>query len=506
VRPAPLASSALLALLAFSTGSHASVAAAPPFLLAWGSAGSGIGQFAFAHHLAVSPRGDVYVGDLLNNRVQRFTSGGTFVSLWNGGHQMDGVALAPDGTVYVVGGNLVSHYTESGGLIAAWGSTGSGDGQFQAPLDVAVDADGYVYVTDWLNHRIQKFTAAGGFVAKWGSQGAANGQFETPLGLTVEPGGTLLVADAGSSRIQRFTADGSFVTAWGIPGGGPGQLNGPGRPCVDSAGLILVPDQGNDRIVVYGHDGVYVSEWGGTGNGPGEFNHPTCVGVDGSGDLYVMDKDNSRVQKFGPIPPLGATVACAPSVVNLASRAPWLTVYLESDEFDLGDLDLSSVRLAGSVPPAGKFAVVGDHDRDGVPDLMLKFGRPALDPLLRPGTNRLELSGRLRSGAPFSGAADLTVIDPPGLLPAASMAPNPFNPSGTLRFRTARGGPVSVRLFDPAGRLVRTLLANRVMAAGAHQVPVEAGGGSGASLASGVYYYRIEAPDERITGRFVVMK
>src|SRR6476660_8832707 len=66
-------------ILAALVGLPLSAAAAPPFNTTWGSAGSGDGQFNFAHHLALSPSSDVYVGDLLNNRIQQFTSDGVYV-------------------------------------------------------------------------------------------------------------------------------------------------------------------------------------------------------------------------------------------------------------------------------------------------------------------------------------------------------------------------------------------------------------------------------------------
>ena len=506
MRPLLLTLSACAALVSASLAPSAIAASPPQFLRAWGTAGSGIGQFFFAHHLAVSDAGDVYVGDLLNQRVQKFTADGAFVTLWNGGHEMDGVALAPDGSVYVSGGNQVSHYTSAGGFLSAWGSSGTADGQFQSPLDVAVDADGFVYVADWLNHRIQKFTSTGAFVTKWGSEGTGDGQFATPLGIAVEPGGTLLVADVGTSRIQRFTSSGTFVAAWGTPGAGPGQLSGAGRPCVDPNGFIVVPDQGNNRIEVFRHDGAFVTEWGSAGTAPGQFNHPTCVGVDGTGDLYVMDKDNARVQKFAALAPLEAAVALAPEVINLKSHAPWVTAYVEPADFDVTEMDVSTIRLAGSAPAAAKFATVGDHDADGAPDLMVKFGRAALAPLLTLGPNTLELTGRLWTGERFAGAASVTAIDPPGALPSARISPNPINPSGILTFVTTRSGLVSITLYDPAGRLVRTLIQGRPFAAGVHDVPIDGHGDRGEGLSSGVYFYRVDAAGEPLTGRVVVLK
>ncbi|WP_218250999.1 hypothetical protein [Candidatus Magnetobacterium casense] len=55
-----------------------------------------------------------------------------------------------------------------------WGSSGSGDGQFNNPRDIAVDSSGNVFVTDGENDRLQKFDSKGQFIAKWGSSGSGN--------------------------------------------------------------------------------------------------------------------------------------------------------------------------------------------------------------------------------------------------------------------------------------------------------------------------------------------
>ncbi len=87
-------------------------------------------------------------------------------------------------------------------------------------------------------------------------------------------------------------------------------------------------------------------------------------------------------------------------------------------------IDLSSLRLAGSIPPTTKLAKMGDHNTNGIPDLMVKFSRSALDPLLTPGVNSLELTGSLVTGESFAGTDQVRVIDNGGQ--AASVAPNPL--------------------------------------------------------------------------------
>lgn len=63
-------------------------------------------------------------------------------------------------------------------FVTQWGQAfGSGNGQFNHPLGVAVDTAGNVYVVDSGNYRIEKFTSNGAFLSQWGSAGTGNGQF-----------------------------------------------------------------------------------------------------------------------------------------------------------------------------------------------------------------------------------------------------------------------------------------------------------------------------------------
>ena len=62
-----------------------------------------------------------------------------------------------------------------------------------------------VYVSDTNNDRIQKFTSDGVFVTKWGTSGTGDGQFDWPWGVAVAPDGSVYVADSKNNRIQKFS-------------------------------------------------------------------------------------------------------------------------------------------------------------------------------------------------------------------------------------------------------------------------------------------------------------
>ena len=89
-------------------------------------------------------------------------------------------------------------------FLLAWGSQGSGDGQFKRPAGIVVDETGNVYVSDRGNHRMQVFDSNGRFLRKWGSKGGGDGQFQYPESVAVDGAGNVYVADVENRRFQVF--------------------------------------------------------------------------------------------------------------------------------------------------------------------------------------------------------------------------------------------------------------------------------------------------------------
>ena len=141
------------------------------FQFQWGEAGSDEGQFALPHGIAVDNESRVYVADRSNSRVQVFDREGSFIAQWKSSEigRPYAVAIGPDEKAYVVDGGdqpLEPPYRSralrmslSGDVEATFGRYGNYDGQFQLAHDIAVAADGAVYVVDAWGMRVQKFTA-----------------------------------------------------------------------------------------------------------------------------------------------------------------------------------------------------------------------------------------------------------------------------------------------------------------------------------------------------------
>jgi DNA-binding beta-propeller fold protein YncE len=201
------------------------------------------------------------------------------------------VMIDPSGDVYVADGNnhRIQKFDGSGAFLTKWGSSGSGDGEFSAPIKLASDASGNVYVADSVNDRIQKFDGSGAFLTKWGTAGSGDGQFEGPTGVAVDAGGNVYVVDKGYDRVQKFDATGTFLTKWGV-GFFPEDV------ATDTAGHVFVVR--DFRMQKFDATGTLITGWGVLGGAHGQLSYAKGVGTDATDGVYVADTGNHRIQKF----------------------------------------------------------------------------------------------------------------------------------------------------------------------------------------------------------------
>lgn len=247
----------------------------------WGGWGTGDGEFWSPQSVALDSSGNVYVADYYNNRVQKFDNNGTFITKWGG-----------DGPGY--------------------NGSGTGDGQFQRPVGIAVDSSNNVYVADYINNRVQKFDSNGEYITKFGGtgpgpngRGSGDGQFYYPMGIAVDSGGNVYVVDSNNNRVQKFDSNGKYLTKWGGTGpgwngrgSGDGEFSSPRGIAVDSGGKVFVSDTGNNRVQVFDSNGMFMDKFGSYGTGDGEFQFISGIAVDSGGNAYVVDLRGNKVQIF----------------------------------------------------------------------------------------------------------------------------------------------------------------------------------------------------------------
>jgi tripartite motif-containing protein 71 len=131
-----------------------------------------------------------------------------------------------------------------------------------------------------------------------GEPGARAGQFTAPLGIAVDAWGSLYVADSNNHRVQRITSSGD-VYPYGRPGSASGQMWGPQAVTIDPNGqFFFVADQGNNRVLCFRvSDGL---PYGFLHECQYPFRSPSGVAFDAEGMLWIADTGNSRLLRFNP--------------------------------------------------------------------------------------------------------------------------------------------------------------------------------------------------------------
>ncbi len=176
----------------------------------WGIEGKGQGEFMTITAVDVGPDGSVYVTD-------------------HGWYEpeVDDCPAAQENPEASCGEEVarVQKFDSGGAYITHWGGWGSQNGRFIDPFDVAADLQGFVYVADSGNHRVQKFTPDGLFVQAAGALGTGPGMFSKLNGLTIDQAGGLYTTEEGNNRVQVFSAPaeqaGDLDRAIIVAGGGP---------------------------------------------------------------------------------------------------------------------------------------------------------------------------------------------------------------------------------------------------------------------------------------------
>jgi sugar lactone lactonase YvrE len=343
----------LAAALACLAAIPASASAELGILRVFGSEGKGYGQFLLPDGIAVDDAGTIWVADRDANRILRFANDGTprpfkpfRYQPWSSAPGRFRLPYDVDvdglGNLYVADthNHRIQVFTPQGKLIRKWGrnggdgTAGTGDGEFDQPRDLALDAFGNVWVADHENKRVQKFTADGRFLGRFGanggdgSLGSAPGEFNSPRGVSSDAQGNIYVADDANHRVQKLANDGRVLAVYGRNGGGFDQAGSelgafslPYGTAVDGRGGLWVADTNNNRVVQMTTDGLFVRNWGANGgdgsegDGPGEFEHTYNIASDCAGNVYVTDEDNHRVQVIGdaaygkPVCPPGLKVS-----------------------------------------------------------------------------------------------------------------------------------------------------------------------------------------------------
>ena len=313
--------------------------------------------------VAVDGAGNVYFTDFESGRVRKVTPGGTistFAGTGGGGPSGDGGlatsaridspnGLAVDGlgNVYIADSSPASRVRKvnPAGIITTYAGTSAGFGGdggpatealLYAPVGLALDGQGNLYIADMYNHRIRKVTPGGtistfaGTSAGFSGDGgpATSAQLLYPEQVTTDGSGNVYIADTGNRRVRKVSPSGTITTFAGSGGGGLGD-GGPATSGTLSYPMGLeVDDQGNLYIADWSNYRVRKVDTGGTittvvGTGNGGFHGdggpagsatvflPRGLALDGQGNLYIADSANHRVRKVLEATSSSQTIAFA---------------------------------------------------------------------------------------------------------------------------------------------------------------------------------------------------
>ncbi len=254
--------------------------------------------------LAVDAAGNIYISDVYDYVVRKVT--------------------AATGVITTVAGTGMS---TAGPL----GDGGPATGAMLAPMGLALDGSGDLYIADLASNSIRKVTAATGIITTVAGNGngdvrlysgdggpATSAQLNDPVGVVVDGSGNLYISDSGNNVIRKVTAATGIITTVAGNGsllggssgdGGPAtsaQLSLPGALAVDGSGSLYIVDSVGQLLRKVTAASGIITTLVGSGGG---FLGIGGLGLDGSGNLYVADAYHSAIRKLAAATGIMTTVA-----------------------------------------------------------------------------------------------------------------------------------------------------------------------------------------------------
>jgi len=211
-----------------------------------------------------------------------------------------GIDIASDGSLYVVDKTgRIQHLTEHGDFLDVITMP---DIEAGKPTGLGIAPDGNIYVADTHYYRVMIFSAAGELVGQFGKYGQQNGCFIYPTDVAFSGDGRIFVSEyGGNDRVSVFDKKGGFLYCFGSCGDGQNQFARPSALCVDrSLKRLYVADACNHRIAIYTFDGNLLGYIGSAGTAAGQLRYPYDLTVLPDSTIVVCEFGNNRLQLFSP--------------------------------------------------------------------------------------------------------------------------------------------------------------------------------------------------------------
>jgi len=235
---------------------------------------TGAGALIKPINITIDTDGTRYITDAEREQILVFNADDRFIRAIGTPAQFKPIDVAIAGDrLYVT--DIMHHQVHvldknTGHVILIFGESGSEPGQLFHPTNLAIGADGTVYVADTSNFRIQQFAADGELIRVIGTQGSRPGTFSRPKGIALDRDEHIYVVDAAFQNIQVLGSDGGALMAFGEPGSERWSMNLPtavkidyenvpyfqkyAAPNFDIEYLVVVASQfGLNKVVVFGY-------------------------------------------------------------------------------------------------------------------------------------------------------------------------------------------------------------------------------------------------------------
>ncbi len=263
----------------------------PRLVLTIGGEGTGKGRFTDARHVGVDGDGNIYAADYGGGRVQVFDETGKFITQWTVGDgdnvYLTGMAVAEDGTLYLVYGSELYHVDGQTGEELEHLEWSEGWG-FE---DVVALPGGGVAATWYKNRDDLVIFDADGAVVKdvQAAVSSITGDVAVTMKITLDNDGNLLVLNTNSEMVFKFSPEGVYLNSFGGEGDQPGQLQASGDLVVDATGQIYVSDI--FAVQVFDSSGRFIKKIN-----PAEAAYVYGFAVDAQNFLYVAS--NNHIYKY----------------------------------------------------------------------------------------------------------------------------------------------------------------------------------------------------------------
>ena len=251
-------------------------------------------------------------GPELRNCILVLDANGKLIESWTqwdklfqggrGPHHVKISPYDPDRHVWVVDDNRqqVFEFTNDGKQLVLTlgeaGVAGNDNKHFARPTDIAFLPDGTFFVSDgYVNTRVVKFDKSGKYLMAWGTPGSGPGQFNLPHSIDIDRNRRVYVADRANSRVQIFDENGKFLDQWP-------NIRRPIHILITADQHVWIADLDTNKFLQYDGNGKLLSSWGTWGTFPGAFFGIHQFSVDSDGNLYVAETYGGRTQKFVPKP------------------------------------------------------------------------------------------------------------------------------------------------------------------------------------------------------------